>query len=305
MPEALALSAHTGYIEDNAVINRLITTAQHVPTTQVTDEDGEERTVYGTTPEADDALAQLTTAFLPLLHKVARTSKVLDEDDALAVCLEEFISCIRRYEVGSALQFKQALRTILLRKIGDVGRTSGLIVVKENVAARYRQLMDRHDWDLEAAYQECKTSNNGFDPDTFLKVHNSIGVDSLDASQGGTRFTGSEDSSRSTSKHEEYLADPEPNPEDITVQTETVRWLFTLVDDEAEKILRLAYGFDDLATENSRLAKGYRADGSPMSDREVAHVLGKSTPTVNRRRNAALGVMREALLEDEEDVTAA
>lgn len=306
---ALSLNSHEAYLTDSEV-DAFCLIAQDVPITYrtetVTDDDGTERqveiTVYGTTPEADDALAALTKAFLPLIHKVARTSRVLKEDDALMVCLEEFISVIRRYEVGSALPLKAGLRTILLRKMGDTGRTDGLIVVRENVAARYRQLMDKHEWNLEAAYAECRDTPNGFDPDTFLKVHNSLGVDSLDVSaaddpnNSGPSTSGISDQSQ----HRSYLADPDPSPEAITVQAETIRYLFDLVPDEQEAILRLSYGFTDLATENARMAKGYRADGSPMSDREVAHVLGMTTPTVGRRRNAALSTMRDALTEDDE-----
>ena len=309
---ALSLNSHEAYLTDSEV-DSFCLIAQDVPITYrtetVTDDDGTERqveiTVYGTTPEADDALAALTKAFLPLIHKVARTSRVLKEDDALMVCLEEFISVIRRYEVGSALPLKAGLRTILLRKMGDTGRTDGLIVVRENVAARYRQLMDKHEWNLEAAYAECRDTPNGFDPDTFLKVHNSLGWDSLDVSASGDVHDGAASGTSTSgiadqSQHRTSLADPEPGPEAITVQAETIRYLFDLVPGEQEAILRLSYGFTDLATENARMAKGYRADGSPMSDREVAHVLGMTTPTVGRHRNAALSTMRDALTEDDE-----
>ena len=294
---SLSVTTHDGYLSDQET-DRLIRIAQAVPFFIETE-------TYGTTPEADEAMEQLTRAFLPLIHKVARTSTVLDPEDALMTCLEEFISCVRRYEVGSALPFKAGLRTILTRRIGDVGRTSGPIVVKENAAARYRQIMDRHDWNLEAAYAECKTDSNGFTPDTFLAVHNALRVDSLDVTtdQNDSSSRVSTGGGSGYSQYEEHLADNSPTPEAITVQTETVRHLFTLVPSSQESILRLSYGFADLATENARLAAGFRADGSPLSDREVAQVLGMRTPTVNRHRNAALDVMRADLEADGEDVT--
>ena len=159
--------------------------------------------------------------------------------------------------------------------------------------------MDKHEWNLEAAYAECRDTPNGFDPDTFLKVHNSLGVDSLDvsAADGETNPTSG---IADQSQHRAALTDPDPSPEAITVQAETIRYLFDLVPGEQEAILRLAYGFTDLATENARMAKGFRADGSPMSDREVAHVMGMTTPTVGRRRNDALKTMQAALTEDDE-----
>src|SRR4051794_9684432 len=210
MSAALDLAAHESYLSDTEV-DALLRIAQSVSYDIDTD-------VYGTSPEADAALEKLTQAFLPVIHKVARTSTVLDFEEALMTCLEEFISVVRRYEVGSALPFKAGLRTVLQRKIGDVGRTSGLIVVKENAAARYRQLMDRHDWNLEAAYADCKAGQ--FTPDTFLAVHRALsGPDSLDVT-----VTDNDRSSRVSglpgtgySHYEAELADPEPSPEVQTV----------------------------------------------------------------------------------------
>ena len=300
---ALAVSAHEGYLSDSEIA-RLVTIAQSVPTVIDTDADGGERVIYMNTPEADDALSRLTNAFLPVLNSVAGSSTALPYEDAFMIVCEEFISYVRRFDLSSALPFKAPIRTILSRRLGDEGRTSGLIVVKENAAARYRQLMDRHDWNLEAAYADCKAGQ--FAPETFLAVHRAIGVESLEAEHrnGGPSASASGDRVTTLATYEAELADPEPSPEAITVQAETIRYLFSLVPADREAILRLAYGFSDLATENSRLAAGFRADGSPMSDREVAQVLGMRTPTVNRHRNEALAVMRDALA-DEDDVTSA
>lgn len=299
---ALSLTAHDGYLSTSET-DALIRDAQNVSC--AVDPADPNRFIYGTTPESERALETLTTAYLPLIHKIARTSSILDFDDALMVCLEEFISVVRRYEVGSALPFVAGLGTILSRKIGDTGRTSGLVVVKENAAARYRQIMDRHEWNLEAAYDECKNTTNGFTPETFMAVHNALSIGSLDlpldddptkpngVANGGTnRLTG----------READLTDGAPNPEASTVQAELIRWLFTIVTPKQQQILRLRYGFNDLATENARLAAGFRADKDDlvMSDRQVAQVIGSTTPTVNRQRAEALRLMRFAL-EDAEN----
>lgn len=302
---ALSLPAHAGYL-DNHEIHRLIALVQTDYPQDVTDADGTERTVYRTTPESEDALVRLHNAFLPLLHKAARGSSVLEYDDALMIAVEEFISTVRRYELDSALPFTAGLSTILIRKLGDVGRTSGLIVVKENAAARYRQLMDSVDWDLNAAYdlvvsgyRDGTGTHKGFTPDTFLSVHRAVGVESLDVS--ASEAMGSSNTSAGISdqsKYRNYIADPTPSPEDLTVQAELVRWLFTLIASRQEQILRLRYGFCDLATENIRLRHGYRT-GEILSDRQVAQVVGSTTPTVNRQRSEALTAMRDALEEVE------
>ncbi len=303
----LDLAAHRGYITDPAELARLVSAAQDVPTSiridTVTDVNGVEKqvpvTVYGSTPEAEEALERLINAFLPVLHSVAHTSRVLVFEDALMVCVEEFVSYVRRFDLTSVLPFKAPIRTILMRRIGADGRSNGIISVSPSVHYRYRQLMDRHDWNAVAAYRECVETTNDLDPDTFLKVARVIGVDSLD------QALLNDDGEDGTPRFEAALASPEPNPEDITVQAELVRWLFTLVDSDAEQILRLAYGFDDLATENARLAHGYRADGTVLSDREVGHIVGLARLTVGRRRNAALGTMRDAMGADEEESSAA
>ena len=300
---ALSLSAHTGYLSDREIDNH-ISAAQTAQQIDVTDDDGTERTVYTNSPDGEAALEILYTAFLPLLHKAARGSSVLDYEDALMIATEEFFSVVRRYEVGSALPFTAGLATILSRKLGDVGRTSGLIVVRENAAARYRQLMDTVAWDLNAAYglvvkghREGTGENRGFTPDTFLSVDRAIGVETLDGpdiNETDTTSRGSFSNSSSYTSREGYMGDATPGPEEETVQAETVRALFTLVSDQQESILRLVYGFCDLPTENVRYANGYKT-GELLSDRQVAGALGMTTPTVNRRRNESLRVMHAAL----------
>ena len=306
MTNPLSLSAHAGYLADPE-IDALLRTVQADVAVDITDDDGTERTVYLRTPESEDAQERLLGAFSPLLHKAARGSSVLDFDDALMVATEEFLSVCRRYEIGSALPFKAGLATILSRKLGDVGRTSGLVVVKENAAARYRQLMDSVEWDLTAAYAlvrrghaEGTGENRGFTPDTFLAVDRAIAVESLDVTLGerDNSLRVSNQGTGRLSASEGYLADAAPSPEDETVQAETVRWLLGLVTDRQEQILRLRYGFCDLPTENSRLAHGYRT-GEVLSDRQVADVTGSSTPTVQRQKAAALATMRDALEEVE------
>lgn len=56
---------------------------------------------------------------------------------------------------------------------------------------------------------------------------------------------------------------------------------FDAVDDVEEKVCRLAYGFETY--------------GDPVADAEIAHQLGMTRPTVQRRRSGALNKMREAL----------
>ncbi|UYL87648.1 DNA binding protein [Arthrobacter phage VResidence] len=56
---------------------------------------------------------------------------------------------------------------------------------------------------------------------------------------------------------------------------------FDAVDDVEERVCRLAYGFETY--------------GDPVPDVEIAHELGMTRPTVQRRRSGALNKMRSAL----------
>lgn len=269
----------------------LLAVAQDVPTTVEADENGEDRCIYGKTPESEAALSRLTTAFMPAVLKAARASRVQDFDDALATALAEFMAAVREYDVTSRLPFSATLPSRLRFAVLRADRANDVITVKDNVAAVYWRLIHKHDGDANAAYEEVKTTDNNLAPSTFLAVHHIIeGVDSLD---GVISDDDDEDGplhpvAASVESHEERIA------------TEAlVDYLFSKVNDRQEGILRLAYGFSDLATEKIRLAKGY-AIGELMSDLQVAHALDLTRPTVQRDRKKALDVMRAAVAGESE-----
>lgn len=268
----------------------LIRDAQTSPRTLTTTNDGKVQWTYTTTPESEAALDALTRAFLPAIRRAASTSKRLDSDDALSVVLVEFVAAVRRHDLSSPVPFSATVSTILFRAVSDHDRTSDIITVKEATAARYWRLMHRHDFDAHAAYAECQTHTIDFDPATFLAVHRAISVDSLDALRSGT------DSAPLVTAQE--LDDASHT----LVQADLIRWLFDLVTDRQEGILRARYGFDDLATENLMVEAGLRP-GEVLSDVQVSEVLHLGRATVQRERVAALAVMRAAMqaLVDEEE----
>lgn len=268
----------------------LIAAAQDVPVTIETGDDGAEVVRFGRTREADAALTRLVQAFSPLIKSVARTSKVLDYDEAEATCYERFLQAVREFDPAVIRSFSAAVRAMLRMEISDKDRTSDLIQVKENVAARYFRLIHKHDGDVAAAYEECRLTANGFDPASFLAIHRAIGIESIDRAADSRDF-------RDFSRQETSLTDQTVNFDEALAQADLVRWAFTKVTEREATVLRLRYGFDDLATENIRSAAGFLNDKSDMvmSDREVAQCLRSSTATVNRIRREALAVMRAAM----------
>lgn len=265
----------------------LLTAAQDVPVTVTTADDGSERVTYGTTPASESALETLTAAFMPAIEKAARSAKVLDDDDALGTVLAEFLAAVRRYDLTSDVPFSATISVILHRAVSDTDRTSDTITVRENVAARYWRLMHKHAFDVLAAYIECRDTSNGFDPVTFLAVHNALRVKSLEALAAPL----SDDDPLQAAAHATHT----PSAEAWIVTADLVRWLFEQVGTREETILRLRYGFCDLATENLLYAseKGLHV-GDVLSDVQIAEVTGWARSTVSRLGNAALAEMRTA-----------
>lgn len=264
----------------------LIAIAQDVPVEVVTI-DGEDVTRYGKTAASESAMERLVLAFMPVIAKEARRSKVGDPDDAEATLLAEFVSTVHLHDVFSSVPFSATIGTILRRKISDTSRTSDLVTVKESVAVYYWRLIHKHDGDFAAAYAEVKTTSNNLAPATFLAVHNIIGgIDSLDP------LLSAEDGD-SGARH--ALAGAVSSHEDTVVTAEEVAWLLSLTTDEEQTILRLAYGFRDDATEILRVAAGFKI-GEILTDVEIS---GTSVPlgraTINRRRLSGLATMRAAM----------
>ncbi|WP_394620984.1 hypothetical protein JNUCC0626_18375 [Lentzea sp. JNUCC 0626] len=269
----------------------LIAAAQNVPCSVDTDTEGSEVVRFGRTPEADAAITRLVQAFTPLIRSLARTSARLDYDEAEAVCLERFLQAVREHDLDSPIPFSRDIRTMLRYELSDKGRTSDLVQIKENVAARYFRLLRDCDFDATAAYEICRTTPNGLDPQTFLAVHRAYGhVVSLDLA-----LTGDEDAE---DRHEAFLIDQMAGDytEDIA-QRDLVGWLFTKVNDQEEQILRLRYGFGDAVTESIRSEAGFLPTSSDpvMTDGQVAQCVRLPLSTCNRQRRNALATMRAAL----------
>ncbi|MDT8915798.1 hypothetical protein [Amycolatopsis sp. PS_44_ISF1] len=273
----------------------LIAAAQDVPCTVTTNpETGEETVTFGKTAASETALTQLVVSFTPLIRSMARTAPTLGYDEAEAICLERFMKAIREYDLNSELPFSRDIRTMLRFELSDKTRTRGVVAIKENVAARYLRLVQKHAGDVRAAYEECRTTPNGFDPSTFLAVHRAYGMlISLDIAPGDSDAGAAGD----WNEHERILIDHMAAFEEDLANRDLVRWAFTKVAEREAQILRLRYGFDDLTTENLRSRAGFRTDVDDlvMSDREVAQCMGLALSSCNRYKREALATMRSAL----------
>jgi RNA polymerase sigma factor (sigma-70 family) len=288
----------------------LIAAAQDVPCSVVTDIDEAtgreaERWVYGRTPAADAAMTTLLERFSPAISAVVRAvlsskSGLMDEDDAAAICQERFIRAVREHDLSTPGSFSASISPLMRYELLSRIRVDGtLLSVNETVVARYFRLMHKHNNDVRAAYAECLGSETSTDVNaaTFLSIHRALSImETLDWSAG--------DDECDFSSREAAFIDAAERFDEQIANRDLVRWLFAQVSDREAQILRLRFGFSDLATENLRSAAGFRNDHSDMvlSDREVAQILGSTRPTVQRAQARAISTMRAAmdrLVEDE------
>lgn len=107
--------------------------------------------------------------------------------------------------------------------------------------------------------------------ETFDAIFAALGTESLDAGDGG-------DEGPSAHDHASPVFSPSPvvDVEDKIL----VDAAFRALDDEAERIVSLSYGFTEY---------------DPVPDAEIGHRMGLTRPTVQRKRGKALVQMRKAL----------
>lgn len=264
----------------------LIATVQNVPLTLTTTDDGSEVSTYGRTPASDAALSRLLQAFSPLIGKVARTARRIEDDDAEGILTEAFIRAVRSHDLAAPAAFSRDIATMLRYALALEERTGSTVKVADNVSARYRRLVAAHDGDVAAAYAECRDTANGFAAHTFLLTHAALNSVSLDEMLSGPEPRTDAALVASAESFDEQLA-----------QADLVRWLFAQVEEKPAQVLRLRYGFTDPVSVNLRLRAGFLGDPdrAVMSDAEVARCMSSTTPTTNRIRARALDTMREAL----------
>jgi dsDNA-binding SOS-regulon protein len=265
--------------------NALIAVVQDVPVEHVVLEDGAERMVFKNTTAADIAMDTLLSAFIKIIEKVASRATVIDREDAQSELVLAFVEAVRTHDTTRDVPFSATISAKLWGALSVAQGTSDLIVVPETIALRYWRVMHEANMDVQLAYESCRAHNLA--PLTFLAAHHALSVESLDVAVGAPN--GDHDAGR------EELSFLTASPEEQVVNADLVRWLFTQVTERQETILRVRYGFSDLATESLLVAHGLHL-GSVLSDLQVAEVTGIGAKTVDRDRRAALKTMRAAYI---------
>lgn len=226
------------------------------------------------------AYEALVAQYAPALRAATRRFReLLGEDEAQSVAFLAFAETIAAHDPERSPRLAGALRPALSRALMDAA-TPGQLAVSPRRARQYVSCMGRAGGDVAKA--TALALEAGMTRETFADLHRALDVTSYDATVGvgrvGLRATA--DARVWDARRASDVSVTAP-PRSLTEEAaDLVDVALGAVDGLEEKIVRLYYGFEEY-------------DNVP--DAEVAHRLGLTRPTVQRRREGALGKMRSAL----------
>lgn len=223
----------------------------------------------------DGAKMRLVSAYGPALRSaVSRFAKGIDSsdlslDDLQSAALVALLELIETHDPAVSPRLAGRVAQHLAAALGEEFTTAAAFTVPSRTLKRFYGILKAADGDVETA--EGLAPDHGMTRETFRDVLSAVrGTTSLDA---GSDEDG--ESERGDAKPV-VSASPIVDVEDRIL----VDLAFRAVEDDEERICRLAYGFTEY---------------DPQPDAEIAHRMGLTRPTVQRKRAKALGSMRKAL----------
>lgn len=218
------------------------------------------------------AMLELLNAYERLIRKVVREYTVLDRsarEDAKQEARLAFMELVHRFDPESgplAWAAPNAIREALSAQLaGKVALT-----VPERTYRRYRSIMAKHDNNYAEAL--AAADSFGMTRETFGAVHEALHATAIEAAGEDEEGNVREVVATSLWSGDNSYADAEDR-----ILCEIA---FAAVDDLETDVCRMAYGFSEF---------------DQVPDAEIAHRLGMTRPTVQRRRAGALKKMRDAL----------
>jgi RNA polymerase sigma factor (sigma-70 family) len=214
-------------------------------------------------------------------RKYAGASSV-DPDDLVAAGLEALLAALATFDPERGVRFwTHAQNPVRLAMAEEVAAYGAQIAVPGRTLRRYRRAVRETGTIAEA--RALAKSRDGMDEGTFDAVHHALtGGTSLDASFDAAPVSSAGDTAAGTAgaldSETGLLGSRGPAPEGTAVSRAMTRQALASLDARQRQVVALAY-----------------LTGEDLSDAQIAARLGLSRPTVTRARNAALGVMRDAL----------
>jgi hypothetical protein len=230
---------------------------------------------------AMDARERLIACYMPAISSAVRRSSVRSKEDLESELVISLLEMIADHD-SSRGRLAARVNVTLQKRIGEYSAGESALTVPATTRDRfYNILFVRSQGDMSKALAEAD-AHPYFNRHTFLAVARALFGDSLDALQAESP----------SSEIWDYAA-----PEVDFERVELVDFLLKKLDPGTRLIIELFYGFvsDDL--EKIRLNAGYKYD-EELSDAQIAAL--EESPvhhrvSVNKRRNAGLRIMREAL----------
>lgn len=256
-------------------------------------EQEEAETIEAARAGDSDAVLRLATAYGPALRAAVSNfasgvkggrdtggtglgTSAFEVGDVQSTVLVGFMETIREHDPAVSPRLAGTIRRRIARELADLFAETMPFTVPERTLSRFYGILRDAEGDLDAA--ERIAEERGMTPETFRDVYAAVrATGSLDgllaeAAESGAGFTASPVVS----------AAPIVDVEDRIL----VDVAFRAVDDDEARICGLAYGFTEY---------------DPQPDAEIAHRMGLTRPTVQRKRGKALGKMRKALGVTHED----
>jgi len=228
----------------------------------------------------DEATMTLVTAYGRALRAAVRNfgagatdghsagNHDLDLADLQSTALVGFLTLIAEHDPEQSPRLAGRVAAYLTRFLSEEFAAVAAFTVPTRTLRRFYGILRAYDG--SASLAEEHAHEHGMTRETFLDVLAAVrGTGSLDA------VTADGDSPEVYATPV-YTTTPVVDVED-RILTDVA---FGAVDDEEERICRLSYGFTEY---------------DPQPDAEIAHRMGLTRPTVQRKRGKALGKMRKAL----------
>lgn len=257
------------------MLHDLFTYAEHDAHTLTEAEEAE--TIAAAQAGDESAAERLLFAYGPVLRNaVARIHERLIEDGTLGADLEDLqasavaalFEVIVSHDPSLNPRIAGRAYTAIRRALVDEVTSGASFAVPERTLSRYNGIVRAAEGDLEEA--ERQAPEFGMSREVFRDVRAAVETNRHDLNA-----TGDEDEAPAN-----YSPIYSPAPIVDVEDKILVDLAFRAVDDEEARIVELAYGFTEY---------------DPVPDAEIAHRLGLTRPTAQRKRGKALDKMRKAL----------
>lgn len=221
------------------------------------------------------AYEALCLAYGPALRAaVSRYDNVADTDDVRQTALLALAEAIHTHDPERSPRLAGRLPSILREHFSALAASQLAMTVEVTAMKRFFRALRDAEGDLAKAEEIAVV--RGMGRDTFESVRVAVRAVYTESDLGSPTGDDGEGDFMLAHPLVEDLYTPYDEAEDRIL----VDVAFLSVNDEEARIVEMSYGFTDY---------------EPVADGEIAHRMGMTRPTVQRRRVSALGKMRKAL----------